>query len=563
MTKINIIPEKVPNRLWNRTQYETIILYALGIYGPMKREEFINNKEKGIHNRMNKNTFHKWAKKLKIKNQISVSREEKQSIYTITNLGVKVLLKKLKSYNLDVKTILNLERKTSSKTITLDTKFLKNFGIENKDIMIEFLKLKNEITRDKLKLFSEEKYNRAILFLTLNHPRYYDRFGKINISIDEFVDKYGNDVLSKDDLKWFLHKLNTKKTTNISFYKLKLEKKRIDLYFRASEEYGSIFETTIKSILRDHYYLQYLHKNKFQEIIINEVCEDAITILINKYNFFHKDLKASLYDTTKYYLLILLKALKKKPFIKSFNLYEIPTLILTSEIFDFERLDYLQKRALFHLEEAYNAQVPSQYRNNMKYAIKFIEKAMESDKNDPYNYAIKAQILHSTGDYIGALKAIYKAIKLDPQEANYYSDYAFFLSWQNKYEEALNAINKAIELDPYNAEHYSSSSSVYSSLNQYEKALEALNLAIKNDPMTVRYYIEKANCLAHELKKHKSALRVIENAFNLNPKKLELFELYKIKAGILLSMKDREEALNIIRKTRQLYPNKKIYPNLH
>ena len=75
----------------------------------------------------------------------------------------------------------------------------------------------------------------------------------------------------------------------------------------------------------------------------------------------------------KYYLLIITKDLKKKAFIKSFELLEIPTLILTSELFDYERLDYLQKRTLFHLEEADNTRVPFEYREHIKFANKFIK----------------------------------------------------------------------------------------------------------------------------------------------------------------------------------------------
>ncbi len=563
MAKINIIPEKIPNQFIERNQYEDIILYALSLYGPLKREEFINNKDKGIINRMNKNTFHKWAKKLKNKNYINVSREGKYSIYIITNLGVKELVKRLKSYNLDIKTILNLERKSISKIVNLNIQFFRNFEIENEDIMIEFLKLKNEITRDRLKNFSEEKFNRAILYLTLNHPKFYDSYGLVNISIDDFINKYGSDILSKDELKWFLHRISMKKITEISFYKLKLVERGINLYFRSSEVFGNIFEKSIQSILREHYYLQHIHKNKFQELIINEVCEEITTDLINKYKFFHKDLEPALYDTIKYYLLTLLKDLKRKALIKSFDLYEIPTLILTSKIFDFERLDYLQKRTLFHIEEAYNAKLPIDYRDNIKYANKFIKKALDFNRNNLYNYALKAQILHLTGDYNGALETIHKAIELDPQEANYYSDYAFFLNWQNKYEEALNAINKAIELEPYNAEHYSDLSSIFWSLNQHEQALEAINLAIKKNVHNIKYYIKKANCIAYDLHSYKNALMVLENAFHLKPKKLELLEIYKTKAGILLSMKDHEAALKIIRKTRRLYPNKEIYPNIH
>ncbi|MFX1569012.1 MAG: tetratricopeptide repeat protein [Promethearchaeota archaeon] len=562
MAKINIIPQKIPKQFWEKDQYEDVILYALTVFGPLKREEFLNNKDKGINNRMNKNTFHKWAKKLKIKNYIQVSREGKYSLYKITNSGTKELLKRLKSCNLDMKTILNLERKSMSKFFNLDIQFLKNYEIENEDIIIDFLKLKNEMPRDKINRFSEEKVNRVVLYLTLNHPKFYDFYSMFNISIDDFIDKYGNGILSRDELKDFLHKLSIKKISGISFYKLKLPKNGINLYFRSSEEFGSIFEIIIQSVLRDYYYLQCMHNNKFPEIILNEICDKVLTILREKCNLFHEDLEIALYDTIKYYLLTLIKELKVEVLNQSFELYEIPTLIKTSKIFNFETLEYLQKRSLFHLEEAYNSQLDFEYWENIKYASDFIRKAIGFDRSNAYNFALKAQILHFLGQYDEALQTIYKAIELDPQEASFYSDLAFFLNRQSKYEEALNAIKQAIELDPYNAEHYSYLSTIYWSLNQNEKALEALNQAIEKAPQNIRNYIRKANCLAHDLQKYNSALKIIDKAFKLKMKKIELFELYDVKAGILLCMKNRGAAVNIIKKARQLYPNKEIYPNI-
>ena len=64
------------------------------------------------------------------------------------------------------------------------------------------------------------------------------------------------------------------------------------------------------------------------------------------------------------------------------------------------------------------------------------------------------------------------------------------------------------------------------------------------------------------MKKYKIALKVIQKAIELNPKKLPLFELYKQQAGILLCMKNRETAINVIKKVKRLFPNKEIYPNL-
>ena len=65
------------------------------------------------------------------------------------------------------------------------------------------------------------------------------------------------------------------------------------------------------------------------------------------------------------------------------------------------------------------------------------------------------------------------------------------------------------------------------------------------------------------MKNYKDALRVIEKIINPKIEKISLFELYKEQAGILLNMKKKEEALGVIKKARQLYPYKEIYPNIH
>ncbi len=180
-----------------------------------------------------------------------------------------------------------------------------------------------------------------------------------------------------------------------------------------------------------------------------------------------------------------------------------------------------------------------------------------------YNYAIKAQILQRKGKYEKSLKNINKAIGLNPSEANHFSDLANSLIWMNQYEEALKAVNKAIELEPETGRYYSELACILSFLKQYEDAIETINIAIKIDPQNIRYYKQKSQYLAYYLYKYKSALKVIEAAFKLNPDKLCLFELYEVQAGILLSMKNREVAIKVIRKARQLCPNKEIYPNLH
>ena len=199
----------------------------------------------------------------------------------------------------------------------------------------------------------------------------------------------------------------------------------------------------------------------------------------------------------------------------------------------------------------------------VKNAIENINKAINLDPKNSLNYAIKTQILQFKGIYKEALKTIKKAIEMDPNVANYYSDLAYILIWMNKFEKAIKAINKAIEIEPTVAEYYSQLASVYCFLNQYEKALETLSIAIKIDPKMTQFRLQKARYLAYYMKKYKDALRVIEEVINPNLEKFSLFELYKEQAGILLSMKNNEAALSVIKKAKQIYPHKEIYPNIY
>ena len=562
MAKMNIIPDKIPIQIWEIKQYEDIILFVLGVYGPMRREEFINSSEKGITNRMNKNTFHKWAKKLKSKNHINVLREQQNSIYSITSLGVKELLKRLKAYRLDIKTILNLEQKAFSKNIYQITQFLNLFNIKNTNIVIEFLKLKNELTTEKLKLFSEDKLNISILFLTLNHVKFFNEAQNISISLDDFIKKYGKNKLTKTELKWFLHKVVVKEACYITFYELKSLKEDFCFYFRSTDEYGTIFKGIIRSILRDNYYTEIINSNNFKEIVINDLCEEILFELINKYNIFHEDLEIPLYKLIRNYLINLSKEFRKKYLVNCFNLKEIPSLILTSDVYIFERLDYLQKKAIIYLNKANKELPPYKHREMVKNALENINKAINLEAKNSLNYAIKTQILQFKGKYKEALRTIKKAIEMDPQVANYYYDLTNILIWMNKFEKAKKAINKAIEIEPTVAEYYSHLASVYCFLNQYEKALETLGIAIKIDPKMTQFRLQKARYLAYYMKKYKDALRVIEEVIDPNLEKFSLFELYKEQAGILLSMKNNEAALTVIKKAKQIYPHKEIYPNV-
>ncbi|MBD3213556.1 MAG: hypothetical protein GF311_13190, partial [Candidatus Lokiarchaeota archaeon] len=143
----SVIPDKIPIEILESErydQYEVLILYALAINGPLKREKFIN--KEGIDNRINKNTFHKYANNLLKQQLIENYHVGRKSEYKITTKGEDELLRRLKDYSLDFQTINKLEQERIEKKIPKLIKFLDDFEIADTEIKLEFLDLINVIT---------------------------------------------------------------------------------------------------------------------------------------------------------------------------------------------------------------------------------------------------------------------------------------------------------------------------------------------------------------------------------------------------------------------------------
>jgi hypothetical protein len=100
MSDRNIIPKKIPPKIWRSQNYELIILYALKIYRSMSLQEFVNRGN--IKNRFNENTFRKHATIIGRKGYIEVIRNKfGKSIYKITLSGDKRAKGLLKEYKLE------------------------------------------------------------------------------------------------------------------------------------------------------------------------------------------------------------------------------------------------------------------------------------------------------------------------------------------------------------------------------------------------------------------------------------------------------------------------------
>ena len=67
MTQISTIPYKIPKEILRNLKnndYDEIILFSLGIHGPHKLIELINNPSEDIANRIDKDLFNKIAEKV-------------------------------------------------------------------------------------------------------------------------------------------------------------------------------------------------------------------------------------------------------------------------------------------------------------------------------------------------------------------------------------------------------------------------------------------------------------------------------------------------------------------
>ena len=250
MSRRSIIPDKIDPKIWRKSMgnRDDIILYALNSYSPMGRTEFISD---GKVKRMNKNTFHDHAKELIKKGYIERYREGQNSFYKITSSGETELSRRLINYELDFEARLEIEDKKNKSLIKRLSNFFKENTIKDEEIQLEYIKLSSVISHEKLKeIYSEDQFNKLLLFLILNHPRFYPNY---SISIEDFREKYNKiskGKLTLNEIGLFIDKVIDEKIYEVNFHKLKLESGN-EFYFVENSEYGELFKITVDNRLRN------------------------------------------------------------------------------------------------------------------------------------------------------------------------------------------------------------------------------------------------------------------------------------------------------------------------
>lgn len=91
----NILPHKIPEKLWLSKDYSNIILYTLDVYGPMYQQEFVSRGS--ITDKIPEKTFYNHIKQLIKKGYLEseIDEESRRRMYSITTDGEKALKRNL------------------------------------------------------------------------------------------------------------------------------------------------------------------------------------------------------------------------------------------------------------------------------------------------------------------------------------------------------------------------------------------------------------------------------------------------------------------------------------
>lgn len=318
---IKIEKKDIPSEI--EGNFETEILFILAEHGDQGTSAFYPNLIK-------KSTFYNWVKKLISNKWVSSKRDSKGTIYSITSEGRAELIRRLKEFNLDFQSKLKIEQDRMKESVTSVEEFFEKYDIDNVALKIEYLQLTNEITLDKMSdIFNENKFSRLLLFIALNHPKFY---GNDSITKENFIEVFNRDVIEQkniitpSDLGVFLEKVvENGEKYGIEFYKLVLNQENLELYFRSHSEYGIYFKTAVEANLKELYYQHYLHSHTTELSAgdLDYLQKKISDQLINQFGLFLPSFVEPLCELIQVYFQKIVETAQKKEFVSEVEYHSI------------------------------------------------------------------------------------------------------------------------------------------------------------------------------------------------------------------------------------------------
>ena len=475
------------------------ILFALYEFGRIKRKDFIDV-EKRLPYYVTKNTFDRHIRKLIEKQLVIRKYEGPVHIYSITDLGTMTLKRRLEKLNLDTY-IMEMEEKKLSDLIEEKSVFIKKYIVDD-DIILKFLELVNTIKSSNSKLSDlKPKLDFLILYLAVNHPQLYPRY---SVSEEDFIKKYN---IKKWELEYFLEKVIEEDIYQLCFFTISVKEKDVNLFFTKNSQYGTIFETTINSHIKNFIYLDLLEKIQYNLESHRQVYKQIVSSLIEGYNLFHEHLRDALYhllikiERKNMLYLIEKKNFSQISFTKHFPIY----LKLLVKLYRFEE----RKKQEYDI-------VSISRDDSFKYYI-FLK--IEND-NPKLNSVFKEiDKLRVNRNFTEAIDKLEKIIEKFPN-AYAFNQYIELLCLLKEDNTTLEKVEKAIELNLHPSLFHFYKAEILLNAGNFQKALEAIEAAIRKNPNILYYYVVKVLILLslNSIEEAKDSIgKVYENdEFKLN-----------------------------------------------
>lgn len=460
-----------------------------------------------------------------------VKKENKE--YRITELGKAEYSNMLRLYDLDRQSILEEESKRIKEITKKTLKFFEKFQIYDNELKFRFLNIILKLPFGKIKSpespLDEDDFNKIILFLSMNHPNQYPDY----TSPEEFTKKY---EIEQVILNYHVLLIVEKNVYPIKFFRLEVNNSR-HYYFQAEEKIGRMLNVIVEDYVTKLTYLNKLHEETPFDTspltiegtvasILDEICDTLFD------NGLRESLKKFLPNYVNY---LAYKIERERKLVETYDKLEG---LIWQEI----QVQFSEQNIFInHMEK-----------NEIKEAIREIDKAIKLNPKNLDLYYSKTKILFDAGKYKEVLPLLDKMLKDFPQkEKDIQMKRAYVLKEMRNPKAGLEIIEELLETHPEDNDLLNYKACWLQYLNRKEESLEVIQNLIERVPDNATYHDTYGEILMF-FSEHEAAIDEFLKAMEMSKNDWYVYQTY-IKLGICYKeLENYELAIENLQKGKEL-----------
>ena len=460
-----------------------------------------------------------------------VKKENKE--YRITELGKAEYSNMLRLYDLDRQSILDEESKRIKEITKKTLKFFEKFQIYDNELKFRFLNIILKLPFGKIKSpespLDEDDFNKIILFLSMNHPNQYPDY----TSPEEFTKKY---EIEQVILNYHVLLIVEKNVYPIKFFRLEVNNSR-HYYFQAEEKIGRMLNVIVEDYVTKLTYLNKLHEETPFDTspltiegtvasILDEICDTLFD------NGLRESLKKFLPNYVNY---LAYKIERERKLVETYDKLEG---LIWQEI----QVQFSEQNIFInHMEK-----------NEIKEAIREIDKAIKLNPKNLDLYYSKTKILFDAGKYKEVLPLLDKMLKDFPQkEKDIQMKRAYVLKEMRNPKAGLEIIEELLERHPEDNDLLNYKACWLQYLNRKEESLEIIQNLIERVPDNATYHDTYGEILMF-FNEYKSAIDEFLKAMEMSKNDWYVYQTY-IKLGICYKeLENYDLAIQNLQKGKEL-----------